>query len=203
MNGHIIILFKAIQPDPYSSISKIGYGIIKNLIPLTGSSDLSLRIGVKMLLSVLPATIDNDSDELPPHMHLKDDETSRLLNMLDEAMTKEYVTEGYACYTLAELLSCLVVLTRCHSNSLSLYESGITRLLFGMFESHHYDIQKLCLEVVISLLQFDSICNDVFTSTVNLLYLLKHFHQSPCVTISFLAENALSYYQWNLDAAYG
>ena len=204
MNGHVVILFKAIQPDPYSSISKFGYGIIKCLVPiLTSSSDHSLRICIKLLFSVLPATIDTDLDELPTYMQLKDDEASRLLDMLDGATSKDYVTEQYGEYTLAELLSCFIVLTKSNYNSLALYNSGITKIFFKVLESHHYDVQKLCLQVFISLLQFDSVCSDIFTSNVNFLYLLKYLQQSPCVTISFLAENAVSYYQWDLGTVYG
>ena len=204
MNGHVVILFKTIQPDPYSSISKFGYGIIKCLVPLLAtSSDCSLCICIKLLLSVLPAVMDTDLDELPPYMKLKDDETSRLLDMLDGATSKDYVTEGYAEFTLTELLSCFIVLTKSSYNSLALYNSGITKVLFKAFESRHYNVQKLCLQVFISLFQFDSVCSDIFTSNVNIVYLLKYLHQSPCITVSFLAENALSYYQWNVDTVYG
>ena len=200
----MVILFKATQPDPYSSISKFGYGTIECLVPLlTTSSDRSLRIYIKLLFSVLPAVMDTDLDELPTYMQLKDDEASRLLDMLDEATCKDYVTEEYAEFTLAELLSCFTVLTKSSYNSLTLYCSGITKILFKVFESHHYNVQKLSLQVFISLVQFDSVCSDVFTSDVNILYLLKYLHQSPCITISFLAENALSYYIWNLDTVYG
>lgn len=203
LHGHVIILFKAIQPNPYSSISNFGYCIIEQLVPLTAFSDLSIRVCVKMLLSVLPAIIDNDVDGMPPYMQLKGDEIFRLLDLLDKATTKDYVTEGYAEFTLSELLSCLVVLAKSSSNSLALYDSGIVKLLFKIFEFHHYNIQKLCLEVIISLLQFDSICTRVFTSNLNLLYLLKYLHQSPCTTISFLAENALGHCKWNIDAENG
>ena len=200
----MVILFKATQPDPYSSISKFGYGIIDCLVPLlTTSSDCSLRICIKLFFSVLPAIMDTDLDELPTYMKLKDDEASRLLDMLDGATCKDYVTEEYAEFTLAELLSCFTVLTKSSYNSLTLYCSGITKILFKVFESHHYNVQKLSLQVFISLVQFDSVCSDVFTSDVNILYLLKYLHQSPCITISFLAENALSYYKWNLDTVCG
>lgn len=147
--------------------------------------------------------MDTDLDELPPYMKLKDDEASRLLDMLDRATSTDYVTENYAVFTLAELLSCFTVLTKSNFNCLALYNSGITKTLFKVFELHHYDVQKLCLQVFISLLQFDSVCSDIFTSNVNILYLLKYLHQSPCITISFLVENALSYYQWNLHTVYG
>ena len=156
-----------------------------------------------MLLSVLPATMDKGLDELSPYMQLKDDETTQLLDILDKATINDYVPEGYAKFTLPEILSCLVIFMKRSSNSIALYNSGITKLLFKIFKSHPYDIQKLCLEVIISLLQFDSICNDAFTSTPDLLFLLRYLQQSPCVTISFLAENALSYYQWNCGAVYG
>ena len=95
-----------------------------------------------MLLSVLPATLDKDLDELPPYMQLKDDGVTRLLDILDKATIEDYVNEDYAYFTLAEMLSCLVVFSEISSNSSTL-NSGIMKLLFSVFESHHYDIQKL------------------------------------------------------------
>ena len=136
-------------------------------------------------------------------MQLKDDEISRLLDMLNEATTKDYVSEGYGTFTIVELLSCLVILTKSSFNSKAIYNSGIMRILIKVFEFHRYDVQKLSLQVIISLLQFDSVCYDAFCSSSTLLLLLKYLRQSPCTSVSFLAENALRCYQWELDTIQG
>jgi len=191
-------LFKTIRPNPYSSISKIEYGNnISSIIPLINSPDVSLRISLKMFFSVLPVV--TDPTELPSYMNLKTDEVSELLNLLDKATSEQFVELDYSAYTLTELLSSLIVFAKMVSNSLMLYSTGITDVLFKVLESQYYGIQRMGLELVISLLQCSSVCQDLFTSHLNLASLIKFLDYSPCVTISVLARNAVSYYQWSLD----
>jgi len=146
---------------------------------------------------MLPVII--DPPELPSYMNLKSDEVSELLSLLDKATSKQFVVLDYSAYTLVELLSSLIVFAKMASNSLVLYSTGITQILFKVLESQQYDIQRMGLELVISLLQCSSVCQDVFTSHLNLVSLIKFLDYSPCVAISVLARNVISHYQWNLD----
>lgn len=192
------ILFKSIRPNPYSSIPKIGYGHnVANLIPLTNSADISLRISLKLFLSVLPLV--RDPYELPSYMNLKADEVSELLSLLDRATSEEFVEFNFSVFTLAELLSSLTIFAKMASNCVILHSSGITKVLFKVLESEQYDIQKMGLELAISLLQCGSVCQNVFTAYLDFTFLLRFLSYSPCLTINVLAMNALSLFQWNLD----
>ena len=167
---------------------------LKSLICVIDAPSLSIRICSKTVLSLL-SIIMTDADR--SLLQLKDDEASRLVELLHTTTKDGEASEKFLTYTTVELLVTLCKLSSLSGNKVSMIKAGIVEPLKLLVLDGDYKVQEKSLSLLWILLSDTQLSTRIITDHQELCLMLRYIQESPSIILSRLAHSVLKMIFWD------